>query len=540
MHTPFFLVAGAFLAGSLALALWAWPFWILFGVVLALTLLGVADITQRRHAVLRNFPVIGHFRYLLEKIRPEISQYFIESDLDGRPFHREARSVVYQRAKGDLDTVPFGTQRDVYEVGYEWIDHSLLAHHPTGASPRVRIGGSSSCTQPYDASLLCVSAMSFGALSRQAVEALSRGAAKGGFSLNTGEGGISPYHLAGGCDLVWQIGTGYFGCRAADGNFELESFRRNAGRPEVKMIEVKLSQGAKPGHGGILPAAKVTKEISAIRGVPMGVDVLSPPAHTAFTTPTELLEFLELLRRESGGKPVGIKLCVGQPWEFMALCKAMRRSGLAPDFIAVDGGEGGTGAAPIEFSNRVGSPLFEGLMLVHNSLVGFDLRDRIKLIAAGKITTGFDMARVLAPRRGPVRLGARDDAGPGLHPGPALQLEPLPGRSRDPGSAARGRTGRARQIVAGGPLPPRDGHGVPGDDRSGGIGRPRGAGSAARQPAGFAQRGVLVPRPLPLARARGAALRAGAARLRGGVATGRRRLVPPPRMTPGVWPGPPA
>lgn len=396
MHTPFFLVAGAFLAGSLALALWAWPFWILFGVVLALTLLGVADITQRRHAVLRNFPVIGHFRYLLEKIRPEISQYFIESDLDGRPFHREARSVVYQRAKGDLDTVPFGTQRDVYEVGYEWIDHSLLAHHPTGASPRVRIGGSSSCTQPYDASLLCVSAMSFGALSRQAVEALSRGAAKGGFSLNTGEGGISPYHLAGGCDLVWQIGTGYFGCRAADGNFELESFRRNAGRPEVKMIEVKLSQGAKPGHGGILPAAKVTKEISAIRGVPMGVDVLSPPAHTAFTTPTELLEFLELLRRESGGKPVGIKLCVGQPWEFMALCKAMRRSGLAPDFIAVDGGEGGTGAAPIEFSNRVGSPLFEGLMLVHNSLVGFDLRDRIKLIAAGKITTGFDMARVLA------------------------------------------------------------------------------------------------------------------------------------------------
>ena len=394
MRSAFFLSLAAGLVGSVLLAL-LFPYcWLLVGLVVALGLVGIYDVMQCKHAVLRNFPVVGHLRYLLEFVRPEISQYFIESNLDGTPFHREARSVVYQRAKGALDTVPFGTQRNVYEVGYEWMAHSLLARPPREETPRVRIGAD--CAQPYDAALLGGSAMSFGALSSNAVLALSRGAAQGGFSLNTGEGGLSTHHLAGGGDLIWQIGTGYFGCRSEDGRFDLERFRSNAQHPRVRMIEVKLSQGAKPGHGGILPAAKLTEEIAAIRGVPLGHDVLSPPAHTAFQTPLELLEFLDLLRRESGGKPVGIKLCVGQPFEFLALCKAMHQSGLVPDYIQVDGGEGGTGAAPLEFSNRMGCPLFEGLMFVHNSLVGFDLRERVKVIASGKITSGFHMARALA------------------------------------------------------------------------------------------------------------------------------------------------
>lgn len=393
MHAAFFTGAAILLAGSLSLALVWTPGWVLFGVVLALTLVGAHDLTQTRRAILRNFPLIGHFRYLFEMIRPEISQYFIESNLSGRPFHREQRSVVYQRAKQERDTVPFGTQRDVYEVGYEWILHSVLARAHHGEAPRVRIGQG---PHAYDAALLGVSAMSYGSLSRAAVESLSRGAARGGFALNTGEGGISPFHLAGGADLIWQIGTGYFGCRSADGGFDLERYRKNACRPEVKMIEVKLSQGAKPGHGGILPGAKVTEEIAEIRGVEVGKEVLSPPGHSAFETPLELLEFLELLRKESGGKPVGIKLCVGQPWEILALCKAMREADSVPDYIAVDGGEGGTGAAPLEFSNRVGSPLLDGLMFVHNALIGFDLRDRVKVIASGKIITGFDLARALA------------------------------------------------------------------------------------------------------------------------------------------------
>ena len=355
MRTPFFLIAFAALAVSALLVLLSPWFWALFGFTLALTLLGVHDCMQTTHAVQRNFPVVGHFRYLLEAIRPEINQYFIESNTDGRPFHREERSVVYQRAKQQLDTVPFGTQWDVYEEGYEWIAHSITARHLHGDPPRVLIG-ESTCEQPYSSSLLNISAMSFGSLSRQAILSLNGGAKRGGFAHNTGEGGISPYHLEPGGDLIWQIGTGYFGCRNLDGTFDPVSFERNAKRPNVKMIEIKLSQGAKPGHGGILPAAKVTQEISEIRGVPMGKDVLSPPA----------------------------------------LCRAMRMSGKHPDYIAVDGGEGGTGAAPVEFSNSVGMPRREGLVYVHNCLVGFALRDKVKVIASGKVLSGFDIASNLA------------------------------------------------------------------------------------------------------------------------------------------------
>ncbi len=373
---------------------YAW--WALL-VVAPLIGLGLVDMTQREHAIRRNFPLVGHGRYILEAIRPEIMQYFIEQNHDGRPVNRELRSLVYQRAKGELDTLPFGTQRDVYEPGYEWMDHSLNAHLVAHdfVPPRVRIGGPH-CTQPYDASVLNISAMSYGSLSSRAVLALNGGAREGGFFHNTGEGGVSPYHLEPGGDLCWQIGTGYFGCRAADGGFDPESFRAKATLPQIKLIEVKLSQGAKPGHGGILPAGKVTEEISQIRGVPMGQDVLSPPGHRAFNTPVGLLEFCHQLRTLSGGKPVGFKLCVGHHHEFLAICKAMVDTGLTPDFIAVDGGEGGTGAAPLEFSNRVGAPLTDGLIFVHNALTGFGLRGDIKIIASGKILSGFHIAQRLA------------------------------------------------------------------------------------------------------------------------------------------------
>jgi len=378
------------------LLLWLWPPGLWAYVLLGpLVLLGLRDAAQTHRAVLRNFPVLGHGRYLLEMIRPEINQYFIESDTDGTPFSRMMRSVVYQRAKGVRDTTPFGTQHDVYSVGYEWIPHSLRARLPSGEIPRVRIGAGS-CAQPYDASLLNVSAMSYGALSDHAILALSSGAKAGDFAHNTGEGGVSPYHEEGGADLIWQIGTGYFGCRDEHGRFDRERFQRRAKSEQVKMIEIKLSQGAKPGHGGILPAAKVTPEIAEIRHVPLGQDVLSPPAHTAFSTPLEMLDFIEELRELSGGKPVGFKLCVGSRSEFVAICKAMVETGKHPDFITVDGGEGGTGAAPLEFSNSVGMPLSEGLAFVHNALTGYRLRQKVKLIAAGKIVTGFHMARVLA------------------------------------------------------------------------------------------------------------------------------------------------
>ena len=359
-----------------------------------LILLGIFDVTQKSHSILRNFPVLGHMRFLLEEIRPEIYQYFVESDTSGRPFSREQRSVVYARSKNARDTVPFGTVENVYETGYEWVNHSLTPKRMVHDDVRVMIGGPD-CKKPYSASLLNISAMSFGALSKNAIMALNQGANIGRFAHNTGEGGISPYHLHGG-DLIWQVGTGYFGCRDKEGNFNPESFSLNAEKEEVKMIEVKLSQGAKPGHGGILPAAKLTAEIAKIRDVSMGHDVDSPPAHTAFNTPLELIEFISHLRNLSGGKPIGFKLCIGKRREFISICKAMLEKGITPDFVTIDGGEGGTGAAPMEFSNHIGTPLVEGLIFVHNILVGFDLRKNIKIISSGMMTSGFGLVKRLA------------------------------------------------------------------------------------------------------------------------------------------------
>jgi len=363
-------------------------------IVGPIVLLGTADMLQTKRAIRRNFPVIGHARFLLEEIRPEIQQYFIESNTDGKPFPREDRDVIYQRSKGERSTLPFGTQRDVYAEGYEWINHSMAPIEPDEMRPRVWIGADT-CAQPYEASILNISAMSFGSLSSEAISALNIGAREGGFAHNTGEGSISPHHLQGG-DLIWQVGTGYFGCRNEDGGFDPKKFAKNASRDVVKMIEIKISQGAKPGHGGILPAAKITPEIAEIRGVPLGQDVISPSSHTAFSTPVGLLEFVARLRDLSGGKPVGFKLCIGKRREFLAVCKAMLETGLHPDFITVDGGEGGTGAAPAEFSNSLGCPLIEGLTFVHNSLVGIGLRDRVKVIASGKVASGFDLVRRLA------------------------------------------------------------------------------------------------------------------------------------------------
>jgi glutamate synthase domain-containing protein 2 len=368
--------------------------WLLLVVGPVLTA-GFYDYFQKSQAIRRNFPLLGRFRYMLEAIRPEINQYFVESNSDGVPFSRELRSVVYQRAKKQVDTLPFGTQKNVYEVGYEWVAHSLAPTHIDTASARVTVGGPD-CRKPYSASLLNISAMSYGSLSQNAIMALNGGAKDGGFAHNTGEGGLSPYHLIPGGDVIWQIGTGYFSCRNPDGTFSDRLFAQNALMPQVKMIEIKLSQGAKPSHGGILPASKVTEEISKIRVVPMGQDVISPPAHSAFSNPVGLLEFVKRLRTLSSGKPIGFKLCLGKPHEFLAICKAMIETGITPDFIAVDGGEGGTGAAPLEFSNSVGYPGIDGLIYVHNALVGFDLRDKIKVFNSGKVSTGFGMLRRLA------------------------------------------------------------------------------------------------------------------------------------------------
>lgn len=386
------------LLGAIALSLFVGSgFWILVGCIGLLLLLGIKDYFQKKHAILRNFPIVGHMRYVSDWLRPKLYQYFVEPETDGRPFSRIDRSVVYQRAKNALDTTPFGTQLNVYDTGYEWMNHSIaaLSHDDIKDEGRVMIGGPD-CKQPYSCSLLNVSAMSYGSLSKNAIMALNGGAAIGGFAHNTGEGGISEYHDKFGGDLIYQIGTGYFGSRAKDGNFSEELYKQRAAADNVKMIELKLSQGAKPGHGGILPAKKVTKEISEIRNVPMGKDVLSPPYHKAFNSPTGLMHFLKKLRNLSGGKPVGFKLCIGNRSEFLAICKAMIETGIKPDFISIDGGEGGTGAAPVEFSNSVGMPMKEGLSFAYNALIGFGLKKDIKLIAAGKIVTGFDMFRALA------------------------------------------------------------------------------------------------------------------------------------------------
>ncbi len=355
---------------------------------------GGHDLRQRRHAVLRNYPVIGHLRFLLEFIRPEMRQYFIESDNEAAPFSRQQRSLVYQRAKGDPDKRPFGTQLDVHREGYEWINHSLQPSTLAGHDFRVVIGEGRA--QPYSASVFNISAMSFGALSANAIRSLNAGAKKGGFMHDTGEGSISTYHREHGGDLVWEIGSGYFGCRNDDGSFSEERFVANATSPQVKLIELKLSQGAKPGHGGVLPGPKVTAEIAAARGVPAGVDCVSPAAHSAFSTPVEMLQFIDRLRTLSGGKPTGFKFCIGHPWEWFALAKAMVETQLLPDFIVVDGAEGGTGAAPLEFTDHVGAPMQEGLLLVHNTLVGLNLRDKIRLGAAGRIVSAFDIARAMA------------------------------------------------------------------------------------------------------------------------------------------------
>ncbi len=365
--------------------------WLLAAVPLALlAVVGVWDLVQTRHAILRSFPILGHARFLLETIRPEIQQYFIESNTDGTPFDRETRDMVYERAKGTKGDEPFGTERNVNALGYEFLRHSLRAKFASDVAPKVRVGGPD-CTQPYDIALLNVSAMSFGALSGNAILALNGAAARGGFAHDTGEGAISPYHLRPGGDLIWEIGSGYFGCRDDAGGFDATKFAEKAQLPAVKAISIKLSQGAKPGLGGVLPGPKVSAEIAAARGVPQGRTVISPPAHTAFSTPVQMMTFIATLRRLCGGKPVGFKLCVGARSEFLSICKGMLATGITPDFVIVDGSEGGTGAAPQEFEDHVGMPLTEGLMLVHNSLVGVGLRDRIRIGASGKVASGVDI-----------------------------------------------------------------------------------------------------------------------------------------------------
>ena len=366
-----------------------------FAVAAALSALGLHDLAQTRHAVLRNYPISAHLRYVFEEMRPEMRQYFFETEKDGKPFSRDDRSLVYQRAKLELDQRPFGTQIDVYGEGYEWLRHSMQPKAAAKELFRVQIGGPD-CAAPYSASLLNISAMSFGALSANAVRALNLAARMGGFAQDTGEGGLSPWHREHGGDLIWEIGSGYFSARTPDGRFSPDLFAAHARDNQVKMVELKLSQGAKPGHGGVLPGVKVTAEIAAIRGVAPGVDCVSPARHSVFSTPIELVAFIDEMRRLSGGKPAGFKLCVGQPWEFLAVCKAMLETGLYPDFIVIDGKEGGTGAAPQEFMDHLGMPMREGLNFVHNALVGIGARDRVRIGAAGKIVTAFDMARAMA------------------------------------------------------------------------------------------------------------------------------------------------
>ena len=371
--------------------------WFVIGPIVGVPVfvLGVFDLLQTRHSVLRNYPVIGHFRWLAEAIRPELQQYFVERDTDGKPFSRDERAIIYERAKDIHGEKAFGTELDVDLTGYEWFTHSVASRPAAEQLFRVTVGGPQ-CERPYEMSLLNVSAMSFGSLSGNAIRALNSGAKKGGFAHDTGEGGLTRYHLEPGGDLIWEIGSGYFGCRTNDGRFDIEQFREKAVHDHVKCISIKLSQGAKPGLGGLMPAEKVTAEIAQIRGVPVGEKCVSPSAHSAFATPHELLDWLRQLRDASGGKPSGFKLCIGKRSEFLGICKAMLASGILPDFIVVDGTEGGTGAAPLEFENHVGTPLTEGLIFVQNALVGCGLRDRIRIGCSGKISSAFEMARRIA------------------------------------------------------------------------------------------------------------------------------------------------
>ncbi|MBZ4192353.1 FMN-binding glutamate synthase family protein [Niabella beijingensis] len=398
MRRTFLVISVISLVVSFLLAWYISKNWyVVFGILLIFSFMGYYDMLQTRHTIRRIYPIFGRLRYVMEELRPKIYQYFIESDIDGRPINRIDRSTVYQRAKLDNDTMPFGTQLDVYAPGYEWICHSIAPKNfnTLDHNPRV-VFGNKDCRQPYNGSILNISAMSYGSLSSNAVEAMNGGAKIGNFAHNTGEGGLSDYHLKQGGDVIWQIGTGYFGCRDEQGNFSPSLFAEKAGIPAVKMIEIKISQGAKPGHGGILPAAKNTPEIARIRHVTPGTTVESPPYHTAFSTPRELVSFIKQLRDLSGGKPIGFKLCIGHKSEFIAVCKAMISQDTYPDFITVDGGEGGTGAAPQEFSNYVGAPLLDGLAFVDDILKGMNIRHHIKIIASGKITTGFHIARAAA------------------------------------------------------------------------------------------------------------------------------------------------
>ncbi|MFJ1651733.1 FMN-binding glutamate synthase family protein [Streptomyces sp. NPDC088337] len=386
-----FIGALAISFGVSALTVSPW-LWLVAVLCAGIAGLGTYDLLQKRHSVLRNYPVLGHIRFMLESIRPELQQYFIERNTDGRPYDRDVRSLVYQRAKGTEAEIAFGTERNVYAEGYEYFESSMRPRPVPAEQPRVRIGGPD-CTKPYDMALLNVSAMSFGSLSSNAILALNQGAALGGFAHDTGEGGMSEYHLRHGGDLVWEIGTAYFGCRTPDGGFDRARFAEKAARDNVKCVSLKLSQGAKPGIGGVLPGEKVTAEIARVREVPEGQTVISPPYHQVFDTPRELIRFIAEIRELSGGKPVGFKLCVGSRREFLAVCKAMLEEGTAPDFIIVDGAEGGTGAAPLEFADHLGSPLTEGLITVHNALVGVGLRDRVKIGASGKVATGADIVK---------------------------------------------------------------------------------------------------------------------------------------------------
>lgn len=398
MRQAFIITSTLLLAGTAALSILISSFWwFLFAILLAITALGYYDMFQTKHSIMRIYPVLGRLRYVMEDLRPKVYQYFVESDTDGRPINRIDRSTIYQRAKKDNDTMPFGTQLDVYSEGYEWVCHSIAPKDfkTLDQDPRVMIGNKD-CLQPYSCSIYNISAMSYGALSANAVEAMNAGAKIGGFAHNTGEGGLSPYHLKHGGDLIWQIGTGYFGCRTEDGRFSSELFEQKAAYPQVKMIELKISQGAKPGHGGILPASKNTVEIAQIRHIKPHTVVESPPFHSAFSTPRQLVLFIQQLRELSKGKPIGFKLCIGHKSEFISICKAMIELDIFPDFITVDGAEGGTGAAPQEFSNYVGAPLLDGLDFVHNILTGLDIRKHIKIIASGKITTGFHVIRAMA------------------------------------------------------------------------------------------------------------------------------------------------
>ena len=394
-HTAFyFVIAATILFALLALTGSLW--WLVPTTIFAgLVVLGIVDLTQSAQAIRHNYPVIGNLRFFFEFIRPSMRQYFFEDDTQQTPFSRDQRSLVYRRAKQDVDVRPFGTQEDVYNRNYEWINHSMSPSVITDSDFRIKVGGSE-CKQPVSLSVFNISAMSFGALSANAVMALNKGAAMGNFCHDTGEGGISRYHLEHGGNIIWNIGSGYFGCRDSNGNFDPDLFKEQANRDVVKMIEIKLSQGAKPGQGGMLPGAKVSADIAEARGIPIGQDCISPSSHSAFSTPIELLQFVQQLRELSNGKPVGFKLCIGHPWEWFAIAKAMLKTGILPDFIVVDGAEGGTGAAPVEFVNHVGVPLREGLRLVHNTLVGIGLREHIKIGASGKIVSAFDMARALA------------------------------------------------------------------------------------------------------------------------------------------------